>query len=118
MEIITKKIPISRLKEMAENMFGNLVKAVIDIKKEIIAIDGELHSDEEALLLETGSNQKDLWGINIYPDLPVEGRIEFDSMINLKPSQNNRTRGIDDPKIRSKVIEIINKMIEENKEFK
>jgi len=113
MEIIAEKIPISRLQEMAANMFGNLVKAVIDIKKEIIAIDGELHSDEEALLLEAGSNQRDLWGINIYPELPAEDRIEFDSMINLRPSQNNRTRGIDDPKIKSKVIEIVNKLIEE-----
>ena len=113
MEIITEKIPLSRLQEMAVNMFGNLVKAVIDVKKEIIAIDGELHSDEEALLLETGSNQKDLWGINIYPMLPAEERIEFDSMINLRPSQNNRTRGIDDPKIRSKITEIVNKLIEE-----
>ncbi|MBM3707378.1 MAG: hypothetical protein FJW69_03400 [Actinobacteria bacterium] len=113
MEIIAEKIPISRLQDMAANMFGNLVKAVIDIKKEIIAIDGELHSDEEALLLEAGSNQRDLWGINIYPELPAEDRIEFDSMINLRPSQNNRTRGIDDPKIKSKVIEIVNKLIEE-----
>jgi len=113
MEIINEKITISRLQEMAANMFGNLVKAVIDIKKEIIAIDGELHSDEEALLLEAGSNQKDLWGINIYPELPAEERIEFDSMINLKPSQNNRTRDIDDPKIKSKVIEIVNKLVEE-----
>ncbi|MBM3713704.1 MAG: hypothetical protein FJW56_09795 [Actinobacteria bacterium] len=113
MEIINEKITTPRLQEMAANMFGNLVKAVIDIKKEIIAIDGELHSDEEALLLEAGSNQKDLWGINIYPELPAEERIEFDSMINLKPSQNNRTRDIDDPKIKSKVIEIVNKLVEE-----
>jgi hypothetical protein len=97
MIIVKEKISITMLKEMAENMFGNLVKAVVDIEKEIMAVDAELHADQEALLLNKGSKQGNLWGINIYPDLPAQERIEFDSMINLRPSQNNRTRGVDDP---------------------
>lgn len=63
MEIIKDKITISKLKESALKMFGNLVKAVVDVKKEIMAVDGELHSDLQALLIENGSNNKDLWGI-------------------------------------------------------
>ena len=113
MKIISNKIKISELQNMASNMFGNLIKAVVDVEKGIMAIDGELHSDEEVLLLESGSKQKNLWGINIYPYLGKEERIEFDSMINLRPGQGNRTRGIDDPEIRKKIIYIVNKLIED-----
>ena len=96
---------------MAEERFGNLVKAVIDVDKGIIAVDAELHADEEAALLESGSKQENLWGINIYPEMPENERIEFDSMINLRPSQGNRTRGVDSPEIRQKIIEVVNKRI-------
>jgi hypothetical protein len=99
------------LKKMAEERFGILVKAVIDVKKEIMAVDAELHADQEALLLEKGSKQEDLWGINIYPEMPESERIEFDSMINMRPSQGNRTRGVDNPAIRQKIIEIVNKLV-------
>ena len=95
---------------MAKAGFGNLVKAVVDIENEIMAVDGELHSDQEALLLEKGSKQKDLWGINLYPD-NKDDFIEYDSMINLRPSQNNLTRGVDDPKIRKKIINTVNNLI-------
>lgn len=62
MRIITEKITISELKEMSEKMFGNLVKAVVDVEKETMAVDAELHADEEALMLKDGSEQKNLWG--------------------------------------------------------
>ena len=81
------------------------------IERKIMAVDADLHADEEQLLIENGSNQGDLWGINLYPDLTRNDFIEFDSMINLRPSQNNRTRGVDDPTIREKIISIINKLI-------
>ena len=113
MKIVTKAITIKELKDMATGMFGNLVKAVVDVEKEIMAIDAELHADEEALLLENGSKQENLWGINIYPDLPKEDKIEFDSMINLKPRQGNRTGSVDDPKLRNKIIKIVNKLVED-----
>ena len=94
MKIIAEQIPLSELRRMSEKGFGNLVKAVVDIEKGILALDAELHADQEALLLEQGSAQENLWGINIYPDLPNEQRIEFDSMINLRPSFGNRSRGV------------------------
>lgn len=96
---------------MAESGFGNLVKAVVDVKREIMAIDAELHSDEEALLLEDGSRQAHLWGINIYPDLAANERIEFDSMINIRPSQGNRSRGVDDPAIRAMILRIVDALV-------
>jgi hypothetical protein len=111
MKIVTKSITIRELKEMSSKMFDSLVKAVVDVKKEIMAVDAELHADEEQLLLKNGSRQTDLWGINIYPDEKDEKFIEFDSMINIRPYQSNRTRRIDDPKIREKVIQIVNKLV-------
>ncbi len=112
MEIIKDKIPIGELKTIAENMFGNMVKAVVDTEKKIMAVGGELHSDEEAILLENGSKQHSLWGINLYVDIEDDSWIEFDSMINLRPSQGNRTRNVDDSGIRSSIIEIVNNLVE------
>ena len=106
------KISVPTLKEMARKMFGNLVKAVVDVEKGIMAIDGELHADEQALLLEQGSKQQDIWGINIYPDKIGGDFIEFDSVINIRPSQQNRSQGVDDEKIRKTILEIVAKLIE------
>jgi len=113
MKIVDERNKINRkeLKEMAHEVFGNLVKAVVDVKKEIMVFGGELHSDEEALLLGHGSSQKDLWGINIYPEISGDDWVEFDSLINLRPVQGNQSRGIDDPKIRKRILEIVNKLI-------
>ena len=110
MKIVTDKIEIAELKEMAKKMYDNLVKAVVDIEKEIMAIDGGLHSDEQELLMEDGSNSQNLWGINICPE-EVEKFIEFDSMINIRPAVGNRTRGIESQEIREKIINIVNKLV-------
>lgn len=107
----TNKINLEELKQMAEKMFGSLVKVVVDIEKGIMVVDAELHADEEALLLENGSVQKNLWGINIYPEIQDENQIEFDSMINLRPSQENRSRGVNDLEIQRKIIAIVNNLI-------
>lgn len=111
MKIINNKITITELKRMAQKMFGNLVKAVVDTQKQIMAVDAPMHADQEAELIKNGSQQENLWGINLYPDKSQDDFIEFDSIINLKPNQNNRTRGIDNPKIREKIIKIVNKLI-------
>jgi hypothetical protein len=113
MKIIKEKIKLAELEKMAASMLGNLVKAVVDIKKEIMVIDAELHSDEEAMLLKEGSEQENIWGINIYPELPGESRIEFDSMINLRPRSGNRTRSIENNEVRIKIISIVDRLIEE-----
>jgi len=112
MKVVEKKISILEIKKMAKRMFGILVKAVIDVKKEIMVINAELHADEEQYLLERGSKQENLWGINLYPEKKGDDFIEFDSMINLKPSQGNYSRGIDDPEIQKKIIQIINKLVQ------
>ena len=109
MKIINQVFALNELKEMAIATFGDMVKAVVDTEKELIAIDAELHSDLEALLLESGSKQENLWGINLYPEAKDDGFVEFDSMINLRPSQNNKTRGVEDKEIRKRIIEIADK---------
>ncbi|MDD2731813.1 MAG: DUF5674 family protein [Candidatus Pacebacteria bacterium] len=110
--IIKKPITRLRLKEIAEERFGDLVKVVVDIRKEVMAVGGELHADEEVLLSENyDSKREDTWGINIYVDKPRDEMIEFDSVINIKPSYQNRTRNVENPEIKKKIIEIVDKLI-------
>jgi len=111
MKIVDAPISVRDLRVMAENRFGNLIKAVVDVERKIMAVDGELHADEEALLLENGSRQENLWGINIYPELEGPDRIEFDSLINIRPSQGNRSRGVDNLTIRDQIIDTVNALV-------
>ncbi len=111
MEIITASITLEELKRIACEIFGNSVKAVVDTEKNLIALDAELHSDLEAMLLNDGSKQKDVWGINLYPELQGEDFIEFDSMINLRPSQGNTSLGVENEETRKKIIAIVSNKI-------
>ncbi len=108
--ILKEKITLSELKEIAGHIFGDMVKAVADVDKQILAIDAELHSDLESELLANGSNQESLWGFNLYPE-ESEDFIEYDSLINIRPRQNNRSRDVEDPVIREKIVEIVKKQI-------
>ena len=110
--IIDSPITKSELIEIAKDRFGDLVKVVVDINKSIMAVGGELHADEEAVLLEQGSIQNNLWGINLYPAIQGDDWIEFDSMINVRPSQNNRSRGVENKDLREQIIKIVNKLIQ------
>lgn len=109
--IIKDAVTKTELKTIAEERFGDMVKAVVDIENSLIAVGGELHADEEAELLSQGSKQGNLWGINIYLDKPESEWIEFDSMINIRPSAGNRSRGVEGEDIRVKIIEIVNSKI-------
>ena len=111
MKILDKPITIDNLRDVATETFGDLVKAVVDVGRRVVAIDAELHADLEAFLLEDGSRQQDLWGINFYPGLKGEDFIEFDSMINMRPSQGNMSRGIDDESIRRDVVAVVDQWV-------
>jgi len=111
MKIVDKEITLNELKQMAVDTFGDMVKAVIDVDKEIIAVDAELHSDLEALLLENGSKQKDLWGINFYPEITGDEFVEFDSLINIRPSVSNKSRGVENKETRKKIMAIVAKRV-------
>ena len=89
-----------------------MVKAVVDIDRKIIAVDAELHSDLEALLIEDGSKQQSLWGINLYPEMTGDEFVEFDSMINMRPSQGNRSRGVESAETRERIIRVVARWVE------
>ena len=105
--------PVSRkeLREVGEELFGDMVKAVVDIERQLMVVGAELHADEEAFLLERESRQENLWGINLYTEQTGAEMIEFDSMINLRPRQNNRSRGVEDEAVRERIINIVNKLV-------
>lgn len=112
MEIIRESLTPQALKEMAAALFGDMVKAVVDVDRELVAVHAELHADLEALLLEDGSKQASLWGINLYPEMRDRDFIEFDSMINVRPSQHNRSRDVLNPLIRKKIAAIVAQKIQ------
>ena len=111
MTIVTDTLKLEDLKQIAARMFGDLVKAVVDVDRKLMAVDAELHADLEALLLQDGSAQSSLWGINLYPDMPADQFIEFDSMMHMRPSQGNRSRGVEDEAIRGAVVAIVEQRV-------
>jgi hypothetical protein len=105
---LIERITIKELAAMAETMWEPMVKGVVDTSKRLLVVDAGLHADEEQLLLEQGSIQADLWGINLWPEFFGTGDfIEFDSMINIRPLQNNRSRSVEDAQIRALICEIV-----------
>lgn len=113
--VVKTSVSLGEIKTLAKQRFGDMVKGVVDIKSGIMALGAELHADEEALLLEQGSKQQDLWGINLYPDeFGSEDWIEFDSMINIRPSQGNRSRSVEDPKIQRAITSVVNDLVKES----
>lgn len=112
MKLVDTKITKQELVAIAQERFGDMAKAVVDIDLGIMVIGAGLHADEEAFLIEQGSKQENLWGINIYIDKAPEERIEYDSMINVRPWQNNRSRSVSDPVIQEKIKALVDKLIE------
>ncbi len=99
------------LAELAGERFGDMVKAVVDCARGVIAVGGELHADEEQALLDDGSRQEDLWGVNLYPGIGGDDWVEYDSMINVRPSQANRSRTVEDPGLRARIRAIVDRLV-------
>lgn len=104
-------VSLDEIRRLAGRRFGDLVKAVVDLKRGIMLLDAELHADQEAELLAEGSVQQDLWGINLYPEVEGADWLEFDSMINLRPSFGNRSRSVDDPATREAITRLVNRLV-------
>lgn len=109
--IVRQPIRRADLAALAMGQFGDLVKAVVDVARGVMAIGGDLHADEEAALLDDGSRQRDLWGINLYPEEAGEGWIEFDSVINVRPALGNRSRDVEDPAVRQRIRDIVAQLV-------
>ncbi len=112
MEIIRRRISRSELKKKYTNCFGTVTKAVVDLERRIIAVDAELHSELETILIEDGSKPESLWGVNIYPSEKHSQFIEFIALINIRPSQDNYSMEIQDSSIRKRIEEIIFNLID------
>ena len=104
--ILDHKIEPAELARLVRLFFEDMVKYVVDVERRIAAVGGELHADAEQLLLESGSRQSDLWGANYYPGRGPDDCIEYTSLINIRPSQGNRSMEIEDPVIRERLREI------------
>ncbi len=104
--IVRTKIDSETRKKIAEDLKG-YIKVVVDIRRKILTAGGEKHVDGERLLLEDGSRQEDLWGAGL--DLET-GEMDFDSLINLRPTQN-RSREILDEEIRKKAASLIEALL-------
>ena len=113
MRRVTDDSPITSddLKALARERFGDMVKGVVDLRRGVLLLDADMHADQEAELLSDGSAQSDLWGFNLYPDAAGDDWLEFDSMINLRPSFGNRTRGIDDSSTRAAVSALVERLV-------
>ncbi len=113
MKILENPITKSDLIKESKNFIDeNTIKAAVDIKKELVAVDAPMHYECEQLLLENGSNQEDIWGINLYLDEEnLDDLVEFDSMINVRPAQNNRSRSIENPETREKIKQVVVKWL-------
>ncbi len=112
-KIVKNKISKTELKALAYEQYGDIIKAVVDIKQGIMGVGGELHVDIQSLLIEKeNAKGEDTWGINLYLEKIENDFIEFDSMINLKPNFGNRTRGVESSDARDKIRKIINKLVQ------
>jgi hypothetical protein len=107
LQLVTSPVTRSALAAEAGNGFGDMIKAVVDVQRRVMAIGAELHADEEAALLDDGSDQHDLWGINFYPADSGPEWVEFDSMINVRPATGNHTRGVDDASTRAAILRVV-----------
>jgi len=110
-KIIEKQITKEELKTIAVEWFGTMVKAVVDLDKNIIAIGGEMHADAEAILIEKGSKQNALWGINLYPNEKNDNLIKYISLINISPRRNNLDMEIQNHEIKSQIKKLVDRLI-------
>ena len=112
-KIVKKRITRDELRALAHKQYGDVIKAVVDVKQGIMGVGGELHVDIQSLLVDKeNSKGEDTWGVNLYLEKTGDDFLEFDSMINLKPNLGNRSRSVEDAEIKKKIRELINKLVQ------
>ena len=102
---------LEKLRELAQATFGDMVKVVVDVERRVMAAGGRMHYDSEQVLLEDGSKQSNLWGANIYPDRAKDEYIEYTSLINIRPRDNNRGMEVSDQTMRDRIKKVIDSLI-------
>lgn len=111
MKILVEEMQKGDLAQSEVVFDGPMVKGVVDVDRELLAVDADLHADLEKLLLEDGSEQDALWGINLWYEDLGDDLIEFDSMINVRPRQGNKSRDVEDEATREKIVAVVEKWI-------
>ena len=110
-QIIHNPIPKTELEKIAKDQFGDWVKAVVDVDRHVMAIGGDLHADEEAVLLQNGSQRNNLWSINLWLDKNPDEWVEFNSMINVRASQQNQSRGVENETTRQEIKKVVDGLV-------
>ena len=111
MQILQQPISRAKLRTLAQNTFGDMIKCVADIRLDLLALDADLHADLEQMLLKNGSAQENLWGFNLCVEEAGEDFIEYDSLINIRSWQGNPSRDVLDPEVREKIRQIVEQFI-------
>lgn len=101
--VTDRKLEPAELKRLVQSHFGDMVKYVVDVRRRVVAVGGDVHADAESLLIEGGSKQSDIWGANYYPGRGPDQCIEYTALINIRPAQGNRGMEVQDPTIREQV---------------
>ena len=109
--VVAEPIDPETLRTLVKRFFLDMVKFVVDVEQEVAAVGGELHADAEALLLERGSRQQDLWGANYYPGRGAEECVEYTSLINIRPAQSNPGMEVEDRRMRERILEVTYRLI-------
>ena len=100
--IIKERVDPAELARLVRLYFEDKVKYVVDVRRSIVALGGELHADAEQVLTRGRSQQRDLWGAN-YPSAGPDRCIEYTALINIRPSQENRSMEITSAEVREQV---------------
>ena len=93
------------------HFFKTMIKAVVDVHNEVLALDAELHADLENILLHEGREQENLWGINLFLEKEKKDWIDYTALINIRPSMNNRSMDIENTELRQKITDIVCRLI-------
>ena len=110
-KIIKEPVSLEEIKILAREIYGEMVKGVVDIERGVIALGGEWHMDANTVLISDGSMQQNVWGFNIHVEERGDSAIKFVSLINIRPAQGSRGMEIQDEELRSKIRTIVERLI-------
>jgi hypothetical protein len=109
--VIERRIEPAELRRLVAMYFGDMVKIVVDVRRRVAAVGGDLHADAEQVLLSRGSHQTDLWGANYYPGMGSDRCLEYTALINIRPSRGNSSMEIQSEETRRTVREIVHALV-------
>src|SRR3989338_5572125 len=106
--LVTSRATPREISDMLKTL-QSYIKVAVDVRKEILAGGGVMHAYCEAVLLENGSKQDDVWGADW---IPGKKKVEFHSLINIRPRLKNRSMEIQDKKVRDQVEKVVKKLLD------